>query len=97
MGLHQWPSEKKHQGEPGRREPVPSHVPIPRQTGAKARDFSPAATEGTAEKDSPLEGKRFELPVPQRWSVFPSRLFPPLLGRCDSDGIGVSSLATGSA
>jgi len=26
------------------------------------------------------EEEKFELPVPLRWSVFPNRLFPPLLG-----------------
>src|SRR5882757_7121379 len=29
--------------------------------------------------DSPLEGAGFEPSVPLRWSVFPNRLFPPLL------------------
>ena len=51
------PVREKDRGQPGRREPVPSHVPIPTQTAAKARDFSPAATEGTAEK-GPAAGAR---------------------------------------
>src|SRR5215831_5288097 len=36
--------------------PSPSLVPLPVQTGAKPRGFSPIALEFTAETDSPLEG-----------------------------------------
>src|SRR5262249_5389437 len=38
-------------------QPVPSLVPLPVQTGAKARGFSPIALELTAETDSLLEGR----------------------------------------
>src|SRR5215813_2743534 len=44
--------------------PFPSLVPLPLQTGAKARGFSPTALESTAETDSPLERAGFELSVP---------------------------------
>src|SRR5262249_49408534 len=44
--------------------PFPSLVPLPLQTGAKARGFSPTALESTAETDSPLEGSGFEPSVP---------------------------------
>jgi hypothetical protein len=39
--------------------------------------------------DSLLEEGRFEPSVPLRWSVFPNRLFPPLLvaNRVETDGL----------
>src|SRR5215813_7938555 len=46
--------------------PSPSLVPLPVQTGAKARGFSPTALESTAETDSPLEGTGFEPLVPRK-------------------------------
>src|SRR5215472_1655813 len=66
VGLRQCPSERNGQMSGYTANPFPSLVPLPLQTGAKARGFSPTALESTAETDSPLEGSGFELPVPLR-------------------------------
>ena len=57
----------------------PSPVPLAVQTGAKARGFSPAAPELTAETDSPLEGIGFEPSVP----LFAKRGLSAVAGRTD--------------
>src|SRR5262244_1955346 len=62
--------------------PSPSLVPLPVQTGARARGFSPTALESTAETDSPLEGNGFELVVPRHESRgFPEHPQVPGLDR----------------
>jgi hypothetical protein len=66
VGLHHCPSERKGDGVPDRRLPVPSHVPLHAQTAAKVRGFSPTAPGCTAEIDSLLEGDGFEPSVPAR-------------------------------
>src|SRR5215472_13233223 len=67
VGLRQCPSERNGQMSGYTANPFPSLVPLPVQTGAKARGFSPTALESTAETDSPLEGAGFEPSVPLRW------------------------------
>ena len=66
VGLHQCPSEKKGQGAPGHRQPVPSRVPFARQTAPKPRASSYAASRFTTEKDSLAEGNAFEISVPRQ-------------------------------
>jgi len=66
VGLHQCPSEKKGQGAPGHRQPVPSRVPFARQTAPKPRASSCAASRFTTEKDSLAEGNAFEISVPRQ-------------------------------
>ena len=64
VGLHQCPSERKGEGVPVRRLPIPSHVPSHLQTAAKVRGFSPIASGFTAQTDWLLEEGGFELVVP---------------------------------
>ena len=64
VGLHQCPSEKKGQGAPGHRQPVPSRVPCAGQTAPKPGVSTYAASPFTAEKDSLAEEGGFELVVP---------------------------------
>ena len=64
VGLHQCPSERNWQMGKYFASPSPSLVPLPVQTGAKTRGFSPITLEFTAETDSLLEGDLFELSVP---------------------------------
>src|SRR5262249_45111494 len=65
VGLRQCPLERNGQMSGHTTNPFPSLVPLPVQTGAKARGFSPTAPEFTAETDSALEGDGFEPSVPR--------------------------------
>ena len=55
------PVREKATKGPARARHVPSLVPVHMQRAAKPRAFPPTAVEFTAERDSPLEGTRFEL------------------------------------
>ena len=64
VGLHQCRSEKNGYRGGLAASPVPSLVPMPVQTTAKVGDSWGTASEGTAQTDSPLEERGFELQVP---------------------------------
>ena len=70
VGLPQCPSEKKGETAPAWVRHVPSLVPVYAQSAAKPRASPPTALELTAETDSALEQRRFELPVPAAYGTF---------------------------
>jgi len=75
------PVRERGQGEPTPGQHVPFSGHVQAHTPGERRAFAPAATEDTGERDSPLEGERFELSVPlDRDDGFglssPARLLP---------------------
>src|SRR5437879_1397646 len=57
------PVRERGQGEPTPGQHVPFSGHVQAHTPGERRAFAPAATEDTAERDSPLEGGGFEPPV----------------------------------